>query len=158
MNPIEHVWDALGRRVAGHQPPPQSLQELERGLLEEWDRVPQFVIYNLIDSMPQRISLVTHTIVRVGRYLSQCSCEAVSNSWFLCNQDAISNRIPLKIKMDRLKFKLEIVEALSASPPTNKSILNDYEDSSVEIPLAKRSKRYNLPAIYVMAFILATPG
>ncbi|GFV79400.1 transposable element Tcb2 transposase [Trichonephila clavipes] len=21
MNPIEHVWDALGRRVAGHQPP-----------------------------------------------------------------------------------------------------------------------------------------
>ncbi|GFW94648.1 transposable element Tcb2 transposase [Trichonephila clavipes] len=29
MNPIEHVWDALGRRVAGHQPPPQTLQELE---------------------------------------------------------------------------------------------------------------------------------
>ncbi|GFT70068.1 transposable element Tcb2 transposase [Trichonephila clavipes] len=25
MNPIEHVWDALGRRVAGHQPPPQTL-------------------------------------------------------------------------------------------------------------------------------------
>ncbi|GFU13632.1 transposable element Tcb2 transposase [Trichonephila clavipes] len=29
MNPIEHVWDALGRRVAGRQPPPQTLQELE---------------------------------------------------------------------------------------------------------------------------------
>ncbi|GFX10177.1 transposable element Tcb2 transposase [Trichonephila clavipes] len=25
MNPIEHVWDALGRRVAGRQPPPQTL-------------------------------------------------------------------------------------------------------------------------------------
>ncbi|GFV88938.1 transposable element Tcb2 transposase [Trichonephila clavipes] len=25
MNPIEHVWDALGIRVAGHQPPPQTL-------------------------------------------------------------------------------------------------------------------------------------
>ncbi|GFV58207.1 transposable element Tcb2 transposase [Trichonephila clavipes] len=24
MNPIEHVWDALGRRVAGCQPPPNS--------------------------------------------------------------------------------------------------------------------------------------
>ncbi|GFV11310.1 transposable element Tcb2 transposase [Trichonephila clavipes] len=23
MNPIEHVWDALERRVAGHQPPPK---------------------------------------------------------------------------------------------------------------------------------------
>ncbi|GFW42542.1 transposable element Tcb2 transposase [Trichonephila clavipes] len=40
MNPIEHVWDALGRRVAGRQPPPKTLQELERALLEEWDRIP----------------------------------------------------------------------------------------------------------------------
>ncbi|GFX53799.1 transposable element Tcb1 transposase [Trichonephila clavipes] len=56
MNPIEHVCDALGRRVAGCQPPPQTLQELERALLEEWDRKPQLVINNLIDSMPQRCS------------------------------------------------------------------------------------------------------
>ncbi|GFU47609.1 transposable element Tcb2 transposase [Trichonephila clavipes] len=38
MNPIEHVWDDLGRRVAGRQPAPQTLQELERTLLEEWYR------------------------------------------------------------------------------------------------------------------------
>ncbi|GFX76629.1 transposable element Tcb2 transposase [Trichonephila clavipes] len=30
MNPIEHVWDDLGRRVAGHQPPPQTLQFTEK--------------------------------------------------------------------------------------------------------------------------------
>ncbi|GFX88142.1 transposable element Tcb2 transposase [Trichonephila clavipes] len=53
MNRIEHVWVALGRRVAGRQPPPQTLQELERALLEEWDRIPQLVINSLIDSMPQ---------------------------------------------------------------------------------------------------------
>ncbi|GFV47303.1 transposable element Tcb2 transposase [Trichonephila clavipes] len=34
MNPIEHVWDALGRRVAGRQPPSHTLQQLERALLE----------------------------------------------------------------------------------------------------------------------------
>ncbi|GFS57511.1 transposable element Tcb2 transposase [Trichonephila clavipes] len=56
MNPIEHVWDALGRRVAGRQPPPQTPQELERALLEEWDRIPQLVINSFIDSMPQRCS------------------------------------------------------------------------------------------------------
>ncbi|GFX78874.1 transposable element Tcb2 transposase [Trichonephila clavipes] len=55
MNPIAHVWDALGRRVAGLHPP-QTLQELERALLEEWDRIPQLVINSLIDSMPQRCS------------------------------------------------------------------------------------------------------
>ncbi|GFW26136.1 transposable element Tcb2 transposase [Trichonephila clavipes] len=54
MNPIQHVWDALGRRVAGHQPPRQTLQELERALLEEWDRIPQLMINSFIDSMPQR--------------------------------------------------------------------------------------------------------
>ncbi|GFW92200.1 transposable element Tcb1 transposase [Trichonephila clavipes] len=54
MNPIEHVWYALGRRVAGRQPPPQTLQELERALLKEWDRIPQLVINSLIESMPQR--------------------------------------------------------------------------------------------------------
>ncbi|GFV57359.1 transposable element Tcb2 transposase [Trichonephila clavipes] len=54
MDPIEHVWDALGRRVASHQPSPQTLQELERDLLEEWDRIPQLVINSRIDPMPQR--------------------------------------------------------------------------------------------------------
>ncbi|GFW04056.1 uncharacterized protein TNCV_2051721 [Trichonephila clavipes] len=62
---------------------------------------------------------------------------AVENSWFLCKQEAISNKIPLNIEIDRLRFKLEIVEALLVSPPTNKSVLTDDEDNSVVIPLAK---------------------
>ncbi|GFV04368.1 transposable element Tcb2 transposase [Trichonephila clavipes] len=56
MNPIEHAWDALGRRVACLQQPPRIIQELERALLEEWDRIPQLVINSFIDSMPQRCS------------------------------------------------------------------------------------------------------
>ncbi|GFU66795.1 transposable element Tcb2 transposase [Trichonephila clavipes] len=56
MDPIEHVWDPLGRRVSGHQPPAQTLQELERAHLEEWGKILQLVINSLIDSMPQRSS------------------------------------------------------------------------------------------------------
>ncbi|GFW79852.1 transposable element Tcb2 transposase [Trichonephila clavipes] len=56
MNPIEHAWDALGRRVVGRQPPLQTLQEMEIALLEKWNRIPQLVINNLIDSMPQKCS------------------------------------------------------------------------------------------------------
>ncbi|GFW47848.1 transposable element Tcb2 transposase [Trichonephila clavipes] len=76
MNPIEHVWDALGRRVACRQPPPKTLQELERALLEEWDRIPQLVINSLIDSMPQSCG---------------CSCQMliVANSW--SSPDAIED-------------------------------------------------------------------
>ncbi|GFS87547.1 transposable element Tcb2 transposase [Trichonephila clavipes] len=56
INPIEHVWDSLERRVASHRPPPQTLEEMERALLEEWDRISQLVINSLIDPMPQRCS------------------------------------------------------------------------------------------------------
>ncbi|GFV60335.1 transposable element Tcb2 transposase [Trichonephila clavipes] len=56
MNPIGHVWDALGKRVAGRQPHAQTFQELEIALLEEWDRIPQLLINSLIQSMPQRCS------------------------------------------------------------------------------------------------------
>ncbi|GFW76784.1 transposable element Tcb2 transposase [Trichonephila clavipes] len=40
--------------LAANYPPPETLKELERALLEEGDRIPQLVIYSLIDSMPQR--------------------------------------------------------------------------------------------------------
>ncbi|GFV39995.1 uncharacterized protein TNCV_4412261 [Trichonephila clavipes] len=87
---------------------------------------------------------------------------AVTNSWLLCKRDGISNKIPENIKVDRLKFKFEIVEALAASLslslPTKKSILTDDEVNSVVISLAKRPKRYNPSAMHVMAFILAIPG
>ncbi|GFU45456.1 transposable element Tcb2 transposase [Trichonephila clavipes] len=66
MNPIEHVWDALGRRVVGRQPPPQTLQELERALLEQWNRIPQFVINGLINSMPQRRSTLLAKATRAA--------------------------------------------------------------------------------------------
>ncbi|GFX08987.1 transposable element Tcb2 transposase [Trichonephila clavipes] len=36
LNPIEHVWDMLGRRIAACQPPPTCLPELRRALLDEW--------------------------------------------------------------------------------------------------------------------------
>ncbi|GFU03956.1 transposable element Tcb1 transposase [Trichonephila clavipes] len=35
LNPIEHVWDMLGRRIAARQPLPTCLPELQRALLDE---------------------------------------------------------------------------------------------------------------------------
>ncbi|GFV49083.1 DDE_3 domain-containing protein [Trichonephila clavipes] len=35
LNPIEHVWDMLDRRIAARQPPPNCLPELWRALLDE---------------------------------------------------------------------------------------------------------------------------
>ncbi|GFU76084.1 transposable element Tc1 transposase [Trichonephila clavipes] len=54
LNLIEHVWDMLGRRIAARQPPPTSLPELRRALLDEWCNIPQDQIDNLILSTPRR--------------------------------------------------------------------------------------------------------
>ncbi|GFV49077.1 transposable element Tc3 transposase [Trichonephila clavipes] len=54
LNPIEHVWDMLGRRIAARQPPPTCLSELRGALLDEWCNIPQDQIDNLILIMPRR--------------------------------------------------------------------------------------------------------
>jgi hypothetical protein len=55
MNPIEHVWDKLGRNVKKRQPLPETIQELRIALNEEWEQMPQEEIQHLIESMPRRI-------------------------------------------------------------------------------------------------------
>ncbi|GFW49222.1 DDE_3 domain-containing protein [Trichonephila clavipes] len=54
LNPIEHVWDMLGRRIADRQHPSTCLPKLRRALLDEWCNIPQDQIDNLILSMPRR--------------------------------------------------------------------------------------------------------
>ncbi|GFV82710.1 transposable element Tc1 transposase [Trichonephila clavipes] len=38
LNPIENVWDALGRQVACRKYPPTNKNTLIRALTEEWDK------------------------------------------------------------------------------------------------------------------------
>ncbi|GFX96183.1 DDE_3 domain-containing protein [Trichonephila clavipes] len=58
LNPIEHVWDMLGRRIAARQPLPTCLPELRRALLDEWCNIPEDQIDNLILSTPRRCSFL----------------------------------------------------------------------------------------------------
>lgn len=37
LNPIEHAWDALGKRIATRSPPPLTLLELESAIIEVWE-------------------------------------------------------------------------------------------------------------------------
>ncbi|GFX28244.1 transposable element Tcb1 transposase [Trichonephila clavipes] len=54
LNPIEHVWDTLGRRIAARQPHSSCLPELRRALLDEWCNIPQDQVDILILSLPRR--------------------------------------------------------------------------------------------------------
>ncbi|GFV76901.1 transposable element Tcb2 transposase [Trichonephila clavipes] len=51
LNPIEHVWDMLGRKIAALSHPPSSVTELKRALQEAWNRLIPQLIHHLIASM-----------------------------------------------------------------------------------------------------------
>jgi transposase len=55
LNPIEHVWDFLGKRVRRRQLRPETLNGLRVALEEECAQIPQDYIATLIQSMPNRL-------------------------------------------------------------------------------------------------------
>ena len=58
LNPIEHLWDELDRRVRQRQNTPQTLPQLANALQEKWRRIPQDRIRRLIQSVPRRCRAV----------------------------------------------------------------------------------------------------
>jgi hypothetical protein len=77
LNPIEHLWDALDRRVRQRQPQPQSLQQLVNALQEEWNNILQQAIRTLISSM----SLCCQAVID-SREILNCS----DLELFMCNE------------------------------------------------------------------------
>ncbi|GFS69185.1 transposable element Tcb2 transposase [Trichonephila clavipes] len=55
LNPIENVWDALGRQVAGRNYPPTNKNTLIHAFIEEWDKLPQQLLDNVVQSMVRRV-------------------------------------------------------------------------------------------------------
>ncbi|GFU23191.1 transposable element Tc3 transposase [Trichonephila clavipes] len=50
LNPIENVWDALGRQVAGRNYPPTNKNTLICALTEEWDKLSQQLLDNVVQN------------------------------------------------------------------------------------------------------------
>ena len=58
LNPIEHLWDHLKRRLANHERVPTSIKELWERVQEEWEKIPAEECAKLIESMPIRVDKV----------------------------------------------------------------------------------------------------
>ena len=54
LNPIEHLWDELGRRIAASGWRPTTRPMLIQALQAEWNAIPQERIRRLVQSMRQR--------------------------------------------------------------------------------------------------------
>uniref|UniRef100_A0A3P8W229 Tc1-like transposase DDE domain-containing protein n=1 Tax=Cynoglossus semilaevis TaxID=244447 RepID=A0A3P8W229_CYNSE len=58
LNPIEHLWDELERRLRARPSPPTSVCDLTNALLEEWSKILINTLLNLVDSLTRRVEAV----------------------------------------------------------------------------------------------------
>jgi len=58
LNPIEHLWDELDRRVRARARTPTTQKELFEALQEEWNNIPLQRVQALTISMPRRCQAV----------------------------------------------------------------------------------------------------
>lgn len=58
LNPIEHLWNHLKRKLAEYEEPPKGIHELWERVQVEWDQIGAGVCQNLIESMPRRVEEV----------------------------------------------------------------------------------------------------
>ena len=68
LNPIEHHWDELHRRVRRRDNPPAFLPDLEQALLQKWNNIPQMTVNNLINSITRRVQSALDANSRHTRY------------------------------------------------------------------------------------------
>jgi transposase len=55
LNPIEHLWAELKRRIQNRRQSPSNKKELWEAIEEEWESIPSDFCNKLIDTMPARI-------------------------------------------------------------------------------------------------------
>ena len=58
LNPIEHLWAILKRRLNQYDRPPSGMLELWERIEVEWDKIDKDICQNLVRSMPKRIKAV----------------------------------------------------------------------------------------------------
>jgi len=68
LNPIEHLWVYLKRRLSNYEFMPTSMHELWIRLEQEWNAIPASVCIDLIESMPRRIAAVLKAKGRYTKY------------------------------------------------------------------------------------------
>ena len=68
LNPIEHIWDMLGRRMLPREPPVQNIRQLETALHREWQQLSQQDIRRLTGGMRRRVEAVIQARGGCTRY------------------------------------------------------------------------------------------
>jgi transposase len=82
LNPTEHIWDMLGRRIHARDSPVQSIRQLEAALHREWQQLSQQDIRCLTGGMRCRVEAVIQARGGYTRYWTLNNrCRQVIHKW-----------------------------------------------------------------------------
>ncbi|GFW53629.1 bardet-Biedl syndrome 7 protein homolog [Trichonephila clavipes] len=144
LNPIEDVWDMLGRQIAADQPPPTCLPELWRALLDEWCNIPQDDIDNLILSMPSVVRPVLHhpgNILCINHHTNHVILSFVNRFFFeICSTEEEVEELQQQVQKERENYQLAAqsdIGGVSAVPyfSINDMFQLNHEDASYLLTL-----------------------
>ena len=68
LNPTEHIWDMLGRRIQAREPLVQNIRQLEAALHREWQQLSQQDIHRLTGGMRRKVEAVNQARGGSTRY------------------------------------------------------------------------------------------
>jgi transposase len=68
LNPIEHIWDMLCRRIHAREPPVQNICQLEAALHREWQQLSQQDIRRLTKGTRRKVEAVIQARGGYTRY------------------------------------------------------------------------------------------
>ena len=68
LNPIEHLWNYLKRKLNKYEIPPRDIHELWERVEKKWEAIPKGVVQDLIASMPRRCAVEVEAKGRHTKY------------------------------------------------------------------------------------------
>ncbi|GFU39777.1 DDE_3 domain-containing protein [Trichonephila clavipes] len=60
LNPIEHLWDELERRLRSQPNQPSSLQALTSAVMDAWKAIHMVTYQKLVENLPKSVQAVIH--------------------------------------------------------------------------------------------------
>ncbi|UYV80547.1 hypothetical protein LAZ67_19000535 [Cordylochernes scorpioides] len=146
LNPIEHVWDALGRRIGARHLSPRTLVELRTALLEKWGLLPLDLLQSLVNSMRARcetliavrgdhtpylylISLRSGTLALADTHLGASTVHRLWRRWLEQGNVAIYRNVgATRVTSARVDRRI-LRQAVAAPQATCTAILQHVQDT-----------------------------
>jgi hypothetical protein len=76
LNPVEHLWDELERRLCSRPQRLTSLTALATDLQEEWAAIPLETFRHLVESLPGRV----RAVIKAKGGATRCYCPRLGNT------------------------------------------------------------------------------